>query len=103
MIPLEQTGLAIKSPLITPTSRNYRPPSWPPPRDWVVVEDAEGRPISYYGDSVWRLDLWAETPMSLNFGDGPVSNTSQIDRANADLLRLMVTVETLGATRCQDG
>lgn len=91
MIPLEQFGLAINSPLITPTSRSYRPPSWPPPRDWVVVEDAKGNPISCWGDSIWRLDPWAGKSVSLNFGDGPVTHTTQIDRANADLLRLLVT------------
>lgn len=91
MFPLEQLGLAIKSPLVTPTSRCYRPPSWPPPRDWVVVEDAQGNPISRWGDSIWRLDSWAGRSESLNFGDGMVTNTTQINGANADLLRLLVT------------
>ena len=88
---LEQLGLAINSPLVTPSSRNYRPPSWPPPRDWVVVEDAQGNVICRWGDSVWRLDLWTGKPTSLNFGDGLVTHTTKIDRANADLLRLLVT------------
>lgn len=91
MLPLEQFGLTINSHLVSPASRNYRPPSWPPPRDWVVVEDAQGNPISRWGDSIWRLDLWAGKPLSLNFGDGTVTNTTQIDPENADLLRLLVT------------
>lgn len=91
MIPLEELGLAINSPLVTPTSRNYRPPSWPPPRDWVVIEDAQGNPVSYWGDPIWRLYPWADKSLCLNFGDGPVTNTTPIDPENADLLRLLVT------------
>lgn len=91
MIPLEELGLAINSPLVTPTSRSYRPPSWPPPRDWVVIEDAQGNPVSRWGDQIWRLYPWAGKSVCLNFGDGPVTNTTPIDPANADLLRLLVT------------
>lgn len=91
MIPLEEFGLAIKLPHITPTSRCYRPPSWPPPREWVVVEDEQGNPVSRWGDPIWRLDPWAGKATSLNFGDGPVTNTVPIAPANADLLRLLVT------------
>jgi len=91
VIKLAELGLAIKSPLITPSSPCFRPPSWPPPRDWVVVEDSKGNPVSFWGDSYWRLDPWANKPMGLNFGDGAVSHTSPIDSANADILRLLVT------------
>lgn len=56
-----------------------------------MVEDAQGNPISRWGDPIWRLDPWAEKPVSLNFGDGKVIHTTPIDRANADLLRLLVT------------
>ncbi|MCX7193923.1 MAG: hypothetical protein NTY60_09945 [Proteobacteria bacterium] len=91
MVTIDQLGLAIHSPLVTPSSRNYRPPSWPPPRDWVVVEDAQGNIISRWGDPVWRLDLWEGKPTSLNFGDGLVTHTTRIDGENADLLRLLVT------------
>lgn len=91
MINLAELGLAIKSPIITPSSQCFRPPSWPPPRDWVVVEDSLGNPVSRWGDSYWRLDPWVNKPLGLNFGDGPVFNTSSIDSANADILRLLVT------------
>ena len=94
MIPLEQFGLAIDTPLVTPSSRSYRPPSFPPPRDWVVVEDAQGNPVSRWGDPIWCLDLWVGASVRLNFGDAPNSKASSIeyiDQANADLLRLLVT------------
>jgi hypothetical protein len=91
LISLEQFGLAINSTQITPTFRSYRPPSWPPPRDWVVIEDAQGNPVSCWGDSIWRLYPWAGKAVCLNFGDGSVTNTTSIDPENADLLRLLVT------------
>ena len=99
MIPLEQFGLAIDTPLVTPSSRSYRPPSFPPPRDWVVVEDAEGNPVSRWGDPIWRFDLWVGAPACLNFGDGPnnkASSIAHIDQTNADLLRLLVTWKLWG-------
>lgn len=79
--------LAIDSPLATPEAANYRPPSWPPAPDWPVIVDFNGEVISRWGDSVWRLDLWAGKPLTLNFGDGRVTHTDPIDAANADLLR----------------
>jgi len=99
MIPLEQFGLAIDTQLINPSSRSYRPPSFPPPRDWVVVEDAQGNPVSRWGDPIWRLDLWVGGTLALNFGDGPQAGASSIDpidQANADLLRLLVTWKLWG-------
>lgn len=88
---LEELRLNIKVPFVTPSSRSYRPPSWPPPRDWVCIEDAEGNKVACWGDTIWPLYPWAGRHMSINFGDGPRSfNTRPIDRANADLLRLIV-------------
>ncbi len=92
MVALDELGLRIKLPFATPSSRNYRPPSWPPPRDWVCIEDAKGNAVSRWGDPIWNLTPWAGCQMTLNFGDGSkLSNTTAIDRANADLLRLLVT------------
>lgn len=89
---LDRYGLAIKAPFIVPVSRSYRPPSWPPPRDWVCVEDADGYAVSRWGDPIWRLDPWAGRSCTINFGDGPqLTNTTPIDHDNADLLRLLVT------------
>jgi hypothetical protein len=64
-------GLAIDSPLVLPTSENYRLPSWPPPNDFPVVIDSAGRIISCYGDTIWNLMPWAKQSLRLNFGDNP--------------------------------
>lgn len=80
-------GLTINSPLITPGASNYRPPTWPPARDWPTIIDASGNVVSRWGDPVWRLDPWAGTATCLNFGDGHVARGAPIDSRNADLLR----------------
>lgn len=107
-IGLDQFGLALELPLAAPTSRCYRPPSWPPPRDWVCVEDEHGNPVSRWGDPFWNLSLWKGKRTLLNFGDGQKlnKNSPSIDVANADDLRLLVTwkiwgprgIRTLGST-----
>ena len=107
-ISLDQFGLALDTPLAVPLSRCYRPPSWPPPRDWVCIEDMHGNPVSRWGDPVWDLSPWYGKSRSVNFGDGPKlnRNSPSIDVFNADDLRLLLTwkiwgprgVRTLGSS-----
>lgn len=92
MVSLDELGLRIKVAFVTPSSRSFRPPSWPPPRDWVCIEDAKGNAVSRWGDPIWDLTPWAGRKLLLNFGDGAkLFNSTPIDRDNADLLRLLVT------------
>ena len=87
---LTTLGLSIESPLAVPGASNYRPESWPPPPDWPVVIDEQGKVISRWGDPVWRLDPWAKKAVTLNFGDGPVKkSTTPISSKNANLLRII--------------
>jgi integrase len=89
---MEEFGLGLCSDWVTPSHTFFRPPSWPPPRDWVVSEDRDGKVLSRWGDPSWDLSPLAGKPMSLEFGDGPPSNrSSAIDPANADVLRLLTT------------
>lgn len=90
-IAIEEFGLGIRSDWITPSARWYRPPCWPPPRDWVVSEDRDGNVLSRWGYPSWDLSPLAGRPFSLNFGDGPCINIAPIDKENANLLRLVVT------------
>lgn len=88
---LSELGLGIDSPLAVPDAPNYRPPCWPPQRDWPVILDAAGQVVSRWGDPIWRLDPWAGKKLTLNFGDGPVKkHAAVIDPANADLLRTTI-------------
>lgn len=89
---LEEFGLCLKSDWLTTTHRCYRPPSWPPPRDWVVSEKEDGEVLSRWGDPIWDLSPWAGKAFVLNFGDGETTlKCESIDSANADLLRLLTT------------
>ena len=91
-INLSHFGLGINVPFIRPNARSFRPPSWPPPKNWVCIEDKDGNPVSRYGDSVWNFTPWCGKTTSLNFGDGPKldARSPVIDQANADLLRQLV-------------
>lgn len=88
---LPEFGLAMKPDWMASSASCFRPPSWPPPCDWPVSIDRDGRVLSLWGDSIWDLSPMAGTTMTLNFGDGEVCKTEQIDTANADLLRRLVT------------
>lgn len=92
-INLSQFGLAFDVPFIHSNSRSFRPPSWPPPKDWVCIEDGEGNPVSQYSDPVWNFTLWASKTKTFDFGDGPRRHARSvvIDAANAELLRQLVT------------
>lgn len=87
---LEEFRLRLKSDWITPSHRCYRPPSWPPPGDWVVSEDRDGNVVSRWGDPVWDMSPLAGISAKLNFGDGPDAGRSvPLDLPNAELLRRM--------------
>lgn len=89
-VALAEFRLRIKSDWVTPSNRTYRPPSWPPPRDWAAFEDRNGKVLSRWGGPVWDLSAIAGRSCQLNFGDGPDPGRSvPIDPANADLLRIM--------------
>jgi hypothetical protein len=77
---------------LTPSHKSFRPPSWPPPDDWVVSEDLDGNILALWRDPKWDMSPWAGKPLTLDFGDGPDSRRAlPIDSANANLLRLLTT------------
>jgi hypothetical protein len=91
---LQDLTIGIDSGLITSKSLNYRPPSWPPPREWPVVIDKDGLVVSRWGDPIWNISPWAGKRMTLNFADGKAENLGQakaLDAKNADLLRMVAT------------
>ena len=90
-VTIAHLGLGIDSPLVTPVASNYRPPTWPPPKDFPIVIDAQGNVISRYGDARWKFWPWARKQITLSFGDGPQrAGTSINTRENADFLRQIV-------------
>lgn len=89
---LSHFGLGPNVPFISPDSRSFRPPSWPPPKDWACIEDREGNVISRYGDHVWNFAPWDGKTKHFSFGDGPKirARSPVIDPVNAELLRQLV-------------
>src|SRR6516225_2731618 len=88
---LSEFGLAMKPDWMTSAATCFRPPSWPPPRNWPVSIDRKGHVLSLWGDPVWDLTPMAGKTLTLNFGDGSICRADPIDRENADLLRRLLT------------
>ena len=89
---LSHFSLGLNLPFIGPNSRSFRPPSWPPPKEWVCIEDKDGNVVSIYGDHSWNLTPWHGKTLTFDFGDGPKLSARSlvIDPANAELLRRLV-------------
>jgi hypothetical protein len=63
------------------------PDTWPPRPDWPITIDAQGKVVSRYADSIWRLDPWSKVAMMLNFGDASPPRGKPISPENAAVLR----------------
>jgi hypothetical protein len=78
----------------------YRPPSWPPPPDWVVTEDDDGNARSYFRDRKWDYSSWKWKSANLYFTR--LGKTSQnLSAANEQTLKVLAVYFTHGplATR----
>lgn len=77
---------------MTPDHGCYRPPRWPPPAEWVVSEDALGKPLSRWGDPSWDFSAWAGTSYRLDFAGGRHRRSgSALCPKNQHLMRLLAT------------
>jgi hypothetical protein len=97
-INLSHFGLGIEAAFIGQKSRCLRPPSWPPPKDWVCIEDKDGNAVSCYGAHFWDFTPWHGKVLTFDFGDGPRKHgrTPVISPANAELLRQLVVWRAWG-------
>ncbi|MQT61081.1 hypothetical protein GHN92_07260 [Pseudomonas sp. FSL R10-2964] len=73
---------------VSPESENFKPKTWPPTSDCIVVTDHAGKVISRYGDPIWDLSPWAERRMNLNFRIISNLNTATSD-ACVDMAKLI--------------
>ncbi len=87
---LELAFRIIESPL-APDHRSYRPPSWPPPPDWVVSYDGDGNTVSRWSDTMWDFSHLAGRPLKLKFDSGSSKRLARIGEENKNLLRLIAT------------
>jgi len=97
-VDLSLFGLRFSLPQSGPAARSFRPPSWPPPKDWVCIEDKDGNPVSRIGDTELDLTPWFGKKKTFTFGDGPKQHARSvvIDPANADLLRHLFVFRVWG-------
>lgn len=87
---LAHFGLALPLAGVDSNHKSFRPPSWPPPRDWIVSEGLDGEPLSLWGDDVWDFTPWARKSWKVAIV-GKRRNGHPLDPTNADLLRLLAT------------
>jgi len=91
-------GISIESVLGIDVIRNHIPPTWPPQVDFPVIVDADGQPVSLYGDSIWDLTPWTNRKKTINFGDGlNRKDTAAVSLENANLFRQLVTMWLYGS------
>lgn len=77
---------------ISSDSVSFRPPRWPPPRDWVVSEDAQGNALSRWGDDFWDFSAWAGVSFKLDIAGGKHKNSvAALSPQNQDILRILAT------------
>jgi hypothetical protein len=80
--------LMVDSPLVTSSSANFRPPTWPPTDDFPVVIDKHGNVITRYGEPIWDMWPWHGKTLSVSFGDGKQRKSAGVvSQDNARLLR----------------
>ncbi|WP_124515852.1 hypothetical protein [Burkholderia ubonensis] len=85
-------ALKVNNLKVAPDNACYRPPTWPPPRDWVVSEDTQGNAVSLWGDSYWDFSAWAGRILKLDFAGGRHGRSSPpLSHENQHVLRLMTT------------
>jgi hypothetical protein len=86
--------LTLKLPNVpaTPETVCYRPPCWPPPASWIVSEDAQGNPLSQWGDTYWDFSAWAGCSFRLYFAGGHHKRSAPyVGAENQQLLKLLTT------------
>lgn len=96
-------GLALPIDSVGTDHRSFRPPSWPPPRDWVLSEDQQGQPLSRWGDETWDFTPWMRKSWKVAIVGKRGRGGSTLDAGNADLMRLLATWLLWGPTPRRTG
>lgn len=97
-VSLMEFGFQVRDVPVSAENPCYRPPHWPPPRDWVVSLDAKGNELSMWGGAEWDFSHWAGRPLVLDFAGGKHSRSAKpIGHENQEALRLLTTWLLWGA------
>jgi hypothetical protein len=89
---LHELKLIEPSGIITSERKSYRPPSWPPPDNWVTSENQDGSIISRYVDPLWDFSELAGKTLKFRFQTkAKRKNIATLHAENQSLLRLWTT------------
>lgn len=89
---VHQFVLKIANAPVSVESACYRPPSWPPPLDWVVTEDVYGKALSLWSALSWDFSAWVGKSFILHFSGGRHGRSGDaLGVQNQNLMRLVTT------------
>lgn len=89
--------LKLDSPDVAPDAVNYLLQTFPPPPDFPVAVDREGRVVSRYSDPIWNLSWLAGKPLQLDFGVNPKRrNGVRLSPGNSELLKQLMAYYMYG-------
>lgn len=89
---VSEMGLNVTESPIAPEHLCYRPPSWPPPIDWVVSVDEQGNPKSRWGDPYWDFSAWVGRTFRFDFAGGWHSRSApKLSSKNQHVMRMLAT------------
>ena len=88
---LNQLAFRLNAPPAAEANHCHQPPSWPPPRNWVISLDSNGNPVSEWGAPAWDFSAWVGKIFKLYFARQPRVADSGIGQQNQDILRLCTT------------
>lgn len=58
----------LESSLVASELPNYKPPIFPPPKDFFVSVNKDGKPLSKYSDTRWNFSAYSTGVIGFNFG-----------------------------------
>ncbi len=89
--------LKLDSPHVAPGAVNYLLPTFPPPSDFPIAVDKEGRVVSRYSDPSWNLTWLAGRSLLLDFGIAPRrSDSLRLSAGNSELLKQLMAYYMYG-------
>ncbi|GJH14445.1 hypothetical protein CBA19CS11_36425 [Caballeronia novacaledonica] len=89
---ISEMGLNLEESPIEPKHACYRPPSWPPPADWVVSVDEYGNPKSRWGDPYWDFSAWVGRTLRFDFSGGWHNRSApKLSPKNQHVMRMLAT------------
>lgn len=84
---ISKLRLCVESSLVTSSSPNFHPSTWPPADDFPIVIDKHSNIVSRYGDAIWNFSPWCGQSLAIRFDAQSRGHRSVVSSHNARLLR----------------